>query len=111
MVLPRTGHTATLLPNGKVLVVGGEHLLTSAAPFGLTDTAELYDPVTGNFTLTGSLNTARTGHTATLLPSGKVLIVGGGIRPAELSRPIYRHICSCRRHLVRAHWALHSPVA
>jgi hypothetical protein len=64
----RFGHTATLLPNGKVLVAGGN---------GGFNTAELYDPGTGTWSNTGNLNTARYGHTATLLPNGKVLIVGG----------------------------------
>jgi Galactose oxidase, central domain len=45
---PRAGHTATLLPNGKVLVVGG-----SGA--GVPDTADLYDPVTGTWSFTGKL--------------------------------------------------------
>ena len=67
-----TVHTATLLPNGKVLVAGGcgigSHSLSSA---------ELYDPATGSWSGTGSLGTARSEHTATLLPNGKVLVAGG----------------------------------
>ena len=65
-------HTATLLPNGKVLVAGG--VVTAAI---LLASAELYDPATGTWTATGSLNTARYYHTATLLPNGKVLVAGG----------------------------------
>src|SRR5438874_163031 len=64
-------HTATLLPNGKVLVTGGYdgvNYLTSA---------ELYDPAGGTWSATGSLTTARTQYTTTLLPNGKVLLAGG----------------------------------
>lgn len=65
----RNFHTATLLPNGKVLVAGG---------FPTGTSAELYDPETDTWTVTGSLREARTFHTATLLPNGKVLVAGGG---------------------------------
>ncbi|MEY2504894.1 MAG: hypothetical protein QOG27_1174, partial [Verrucomicrobiota bacterium] len=68
MTSARSGHTATLLPSGKVLVTGGSTERASA---------ELYDPATGTWTATGSLLDDRAGHTATLLPSGKVLIAGG----------------------------------
>ena len=68
----RDVHTATLLPNGKVLVAGGFD-----DGFQALSSAELYDPATGTWTATGSLGTARYRHTATLLPSGKVLVAGG----------------------------------
>lgn len=66
----RASHTATVLPNGKVLVAGG---------FGAAGTsAELYDPATGMWTVTNGMHASRAGATATLLPNGKVLVAGGG---------------------------------
>src|SRR6266496_1031999 len=77
----RRSHTATLLPNGKVLVAVG---LSS----GVVASAELYDPASGTWTATGSLGTARFSHTATLLPNGKVLVAGGvAAASAELYDP------------------------
>ena len=70
----RTRHAATLLPNGEVLVAGGASTSDYLASVA---SAELYDPASGSWSLTGSLSTARTGHTETLLPSGKVLVTGG----------------------------------
>jgi N-acetylneuraminic acid mutarotase len=76
----RSLHTATLLPNGKMLVAGGD---ADGLP---SNSAELYDPATGLWSSTGSLGTARSSHTATLLPNGKVLVAGGkGNRSVELS--------------------------
>jgi hypothetical protein len=80
MTTARYGSTATLLPNGKVLVAGG---------FGSAASAELYDPATGLFSSTGSMSIARTEHIATLLPNGSVLVAGGynfpnGFASAEL---------------------------
>jgi hypothetical protein len=67
----RTDHTATLLPDGRVLVLGGEDGGETLA------SAELWSPDTGSFLSAGSLVQARKWHTATLLPDGRVLIVGG----------------------------------
>ena len=69
----RFQHTATLLPNGKVLVAGGNTVFNVALA-----SAELYDPKSGTWTPTGSLNIARFQHTAHLLANGKVLVVAGG---------------------------------
>jgi len=83
--LARARHTATLLANGQVLVVGGLNDSQSAS-FTVTDTAELYDPVTETWSRTGRLNWARSSHTATLLPSGRILIVGGSTEAFEILR-------------------------
>ena len=81
-------HTATLLSNGKVLVVGG---FTSTG--NVQSSAELYDPITGKWSATSDMTTARYQHTATMLPNGKVLVAGGedsglnAVSSAELYDP------------------------
>jgi hypothetical protein len=71
MTVAREGHTATRLPNGKVLVTGGQNAT------GVLASAEIFDPATGMFNATGNMGTARVGHTATLLKDGTVFITGG----------------------------------
>jgi hypothetical protein len=68
-------HTATRLPDGRVLVVGG-WTRTSGGEV-IHSSAELWDPATGSFAPAGSLAEARARHTATLLADGRVLVVGG----------------------------------
>lgn len=78
----RYRHTATLLPDGKVLVAGGNVIGSDVAGIGCClATAELYDPGTGTWTATGSMNAPRVDHTATLLHDGTVLVVGGDSYP------------------------------
>ena len=68
----RTWLTSTLLPNGKVLVVGGNR-----GAFTWFSQAELYDPATNTWSATGGLGGLRSNHTAMLLQGGKLLIAGG----------------------------------
>ncbi len=90
MQTARYYHTATLLPNGKVLVAGG-YGYQGKYQGSILPSAELYDPATETWTATGSMQTAREYHTATLLPSGEVLVTGGynysGVNSAELYDP------------------------
>jgi hypothetical protein len=72
MSIGRSGHTATLLKNGKVLIVGGW-----TGRYDLRGSAEIFDPVTRRFAPTGNLVVERAGNTATLLADGRVLITGG----------------------------------
>jgi len=86
MTAPRADLTITLLPNGQALITGGSTWTGFTPPGGQQGmlficclaSAEIYDPATGLFSATGSMISARAGHTATLLPSGQILIVGGG---------------------------------
>ncbi|MGH9280010.1 MAG: Kelch repeat-containing protein [Acidimicrobiales bacterium] len=79
MGTPRWQHTATALPNGKVLVTGGftNPFTLGANAQPVSDTAELYDPATATWTATGPMTTRRALHVAQLLDNGKVLVAGG----------------------------------
>lgn len=91
MHIPRMNQVAVLLANGKVLVAGG-----SNGGSGALASAELYNPATGSWNLTGSMHVARENFTATLLRNGQVLVAGGddghqpfikALRSAELYNP------------------------
>lgn len=86
---PRSGHTATLLADGTVLIAGGSGQAGSGPVIQVVQ-AEIYNPATQTFTGVGSLNVARLGHTATLLENGKVLIASGLDNTAELYDPVAR---------------------
>jgi hypothetical protein len=75
MKASRQAQTATLLPDGRVLIAGG--LQQSASTWDQLSSTELYDPGTGAFSPRGSMGDARYEGTATLLVDGRVLIAGG----------------------------------
>ena len=86
----RTGHTATLLTSGKVLIAGGDGCFFFGYYYYgncLLDSAEVYDAGTGTFSTTGKMSVTRDFHTATLLSNGKVLVTGGHDASAELYDP------------------------
>jgi hypothetical protein len=73
MTTAHSGHTATLLPNGTILVVGGFGGATNLA------NAEIYDPISNTWNGAGAMATGRVHHTATLLPNDTILVVGGTV--------------------------------
>lgn len=88
MTTERSGHTTTLLQNGKLLVVGGSDALGNYLA-----TAELYDPATNLWTSAGTMASARAQHTAVVLPNGNLLVAGGSngsgpLASAELYDPV-----------------------
>ncbi|HEX8026716.1 MAG TPA: kelch repeat-containing protein [Candidatus Limnocylindrales bacterium] len=83
----RFGHTATLLPDGKVLIVGGTRALAGDPQHAdVSSSAEVFDPIAGTWSPTGSMATGRRNHSATLLPNGTVLVVGG-VSPGGVTHP------------------------
>jgi hypothetical protein len=113
MSTARIGHTATLLLDGKVLVAGGITSGSSGSPLA---TAELYNPLTGTFTVVATMTATRAGHTATLLRDGKVLISGGftdatlgaagvGTDTAEIYDPAKATFLPTNKPMVVGRWA------
>lgn len=91
MSLGRWRHTMTQLPSGKVLAIGGA---IGASGDGEVRNVDIYDPASNTWTAGAPMTFSRVGHTATLLPSGKVLVIGGtssesgGGRIPELYDPV-----------------------
>ena len=74
MLEPRSGHSATLLPDGRVLIAGGMRRNQD-----FYKSAELYDPSTAKFQSTGEMSVGRVGQIAVLLATGNVLMAGGWV--------------------------------
>ena len=82
----RGGHTATLLPDGKVLIAGGIDYSADGTP--IFASAELYDPDKGTWSATGSMTVSRFKHAAVRLGSGEVLVAGGTSTEPSNDRPL-----------------------
>ena len=95
MVQARSDHTATLLQDGRVLVVGGfgGEDLGGTELGGYLDSAELYDPSTDSWSSAGSMLKPRLSHTTTVLLDGRVLVAGGSsgthLNSSELYNPAH----------------------
>src|SRR6266403_1096084 len=87
---PRSSHTATLLPDGRILVVGG--FQSQRRRLVALQSAELYDSTTRTWSATGNLLQAREKATATLLPNGQVLLAGGAGEVQSLSCELYNPV-------------------
>jgi hypothetical protein len=77
MTVPRDGFTATLLSDGRVLMAGGYSRDTGQGDPKYLASTDLYDPASGTFAPGPTMTVVRSGHSATLLPSGRVLVIGG----------------------------------
>jgi hypothetical protein len=98
MTVLRFFHSAVLLQNGEVLVAGGN---TNVSTGATTNIAEIYNPSTGTFTATGSMNDARALAQLTLLQNGEALIAGGGTGNAGCTAELFSN----------GHWTFTSELA
>lgn len=83
----RNYHTATLLTNGQVLVAGGNGY--TGGNLVALEKSELFNPASGTWAQTGSMNSRRMAHTATLLSNGQVLVAGGDDNGSQWSAELY----------------------
>jgi N-acetylneuraminic acid mutarotase len=93
MNLARCYHTATLLENGMVLVAGGRGADGAGLTEQFLDSSELYDPSTGNWTITGNMVAKRYRHVAVVIENETVLVAGGWngsayLQVAEVYNPL-----------------------
>jgi len=77
LLIARSSHTQTLLPDGRVLVTGGHVGAAGTSPGIPTTGVEIFDPLSGAFVPGPPMNEARAAHTATLVVDGRVLVAGG----------------------------------
>ena len=93
LAVPRTGHTATALSDGSILITGGRD-----ADGNLVAASEIFDPETQTSSASATLNTARVDHSATVLVDGRVLVAGGtGASGRVVVRGNFRSCQSRRR--------------
>ena len=89
MASARAGHAGTLLPDGSVLVTGGYYYSDQEGTPQVGPLApELWDPRSGTFSPAGTMAASRSGHTATPLGDGRVLLVGGVTRSPDRTDPV-----------------------
>jgi hypothetical protein len=88
LLTPHVTPRASLLQNGKVFVTGGDANWFKYDPLPASNVAEIYDPATGLWTFAATMINSHAWHTSTLLPSGKVLIAGGGSYYGPPPQPI-----------------------
>ena len=85
MAHARVKSTLTLLPDGRVLAAGGED--PAGSEYVLYSTTEIFDPVASTWSYGPDLSGPRSDHSATLLPDGRVFLVGGiGVEPQKAER-------------------------
>ncbi|MCX6174926.1 MAG: T9SS type A sorting domain-containing protein [Ignavibacteriales bacterium] len=80
----RFGHTATVLKDERVIVIGGNTINNGVI---LLNSCEIFNPITKSWTTVAPMHYSRAGHSATLLSNGKVLVVGGKQAISELYNP------------------------
>ncbi|HET6201164.1 MAG TPA: kelch repeat-containing protein [Planctomycetota bacterium] len=104
MAVPRAGHAATLLPDGRVLVTGGTKGNASFQVDTIIDilnnalsSAEVYDPATGLFSPVAGMSQSKVGHASVLLDDGDVLVASGVAVTIVIGIPVPSFSTVCQR--------------